>query len=637
MELESSKKIGVAEELHAIAARGIQADRKKLKKDMCEQFADPREWIREFVVNAYDADANVCWISGWEDEQTLTITVEDNGHGMDRQGVMDFNMLYRSVKKPSLNTAVGQFGVGKLSVAAIKGQSKFVMTTSTGKETWRMKANCLLDDDLILLEKLHDISPQGTKFEITFTKEHGLHKELLELEKVLKTYLRYKDITISISDQNGESRRWLQPYGWDSKGLYGYADPYSRRYLLDLDGKKFDVVLSIGETSHEVYKQRVLITNRYNLLFTKGKRVREIPYLTIRVDSDDFMLPIGRHCLSNEDELSRLTKKLWADLIPQYLNEILRIYQRGFPQGDGHLYTQIEAMTCALMLCKGASENVWNRYPLFLIKNGDRLSLAELQEQLIKKGKLYIESEVTFGADYSIFDAPVLAKKQPKGGDEIINTMFGDYIIKLGTNDIIFERPNTRGGNLSLLEKEFQQYLGFHPLISEMNFLKQQDGKNGSGSLGFGNESLDELERLAGVFKESREAIKSLGEISWRVSYLVHQDGRTPCKTQLFLYDNKTVILNLNHEQIKKFIALTKTSPALAGHWALAMCLTSGEKILPELSAQVREDLVLMDAIAKCGTKKIPELLQKEAETDLTNRAIQDFIRKSRGDSAWND
>ena len=117
----------------------------------------------------------------------------------------------------------------------------------------------------------------------------------------------------------------------------------------------------------------------------------------------------------------------------------------------------------------------------------------------------------------------------------------------------------------------------------------------------------------------------------------VHQDGRTPCKTQLFLYDNKTVILNLNHEQIKKFIALTKTSPALAGHWALAMCLTSGEKILPELSAQVREDLVLMDAIAKCGTKKIPELLQKEAETDLTNRAIQDFIRKSRGDSAWND
>ena len=128
--------------------QGIQVDRKKLKKDMCEQFADPREWIREFVVNAYDADATVCWISGWEDEQTLTITVRRQRpwNGSTR-GIMDFNVLYRSVKKSSLNVAVGQFGVGKLSVAAIKGQRQFEMTTSTGKEAWRMKANCLLDDD----------------------------------------------------------------------------------------------------------------------------------------------------------------------------------------------------------------------------------------------------------------------------------------------------------------------------------------------------------------------------------------------------------------------------------------------------------------------------------------------------------
>ncbi len=637
MEQESSKKVGVAEELHEIATQGIQVDRKKLKKDMCEQFADPREWIREFVVNAYDADATVCWISGWEDEQTLTITVEDNGHGMDRQGVMDFNVLYRSVKKSSLNTAVGQFGVGKLSVAAIKGQSQFEMTTSTGQEAWRMKANCLLDDDLILLQKLEDSLPRGTRFKITFTKETSLKRELQELEKILRTYLRYKDITISIAPRDGEYRIWLQPHGWDSKDIHNYPDPYSRRYLLDLDGTQFDVVLSIGATSHEIYKQRVLITNRYNLLFAKEEKVKEIPYLTIRVDSADFQVPIGRHCLSNESELSKLSKKLWADVIPQYVGEILRRYQRGFPKKESHLYSQVEEMACALMVCRGAPENIWNRFPLFMIKNGDRLSMAELQEQLIENGKLYMEGEVTLGADYSIFKAPVLAKKQPKGVDEIIEKMFGDFVIKLGAHDIIFERPAHRGEGLSPLEKEFQQYLGFHPLITEMNFLKQQQGENGTGFLQFGNQSADELERLMGVFKESREAIKSLEEISWRVNYLVHQDGRTPCKTQLFLYDNKTVILNLNHEEIKKFIALTGSSPALAGHWALAMCLTSGEKILPELSAQVREDLVLMDAIAKCGTKKIPELLEKEAKVDHANRAIQDFIRKSRGDSAWMD
>ena len=627
---------GVVEELKEIAERGIQVDRIKLKKDMCEQFIDPRECYREFVVNAFDADATVCWISGREDEQTITISIADNGHGMDRQGVLDFNMLYRSVKSSSINTAVGQFGVGKLSVAAIKGQRRFEMITSTGRETWRMKANCLLDDDLILLEKLDRTLPQGTKFEITFTKETSLKRELTELEKVLRTYLRYKDIAICISGSDKEPRRWLQPHGWDSKDIYSLADPYSRRFLVDLDSIKFDIVLSIGTTSHEVYKQRVLITNQYNLLFFRQKSVMEIPHLTIRVDSDDFELPIGRHCLSNEDALLKLSNKIWADLLPQYVTEIMKIYQRGFPQSDSQLYSKVEEMMCALMLCKGAPENPWNRFPLFFTKNGDRQSMVELQEQLIEKGKLYLEDEVTMGADYSIFDAPVLAKKQPKGGAELIEKIFDHYLIRLGSHDIIFERPNGSGRDLNPLEKEFQQYLGFHPLITEMNFLKQQKDDT-SGFLGLGSESQEELERLAGVFRESREAIKSLEEINWRANYLVHQDGRTPCESQLFLYSNKTVILNLNHDEVKKFVALTRTSPALAGHWALAMCLTSGEKILPELSAQVREDLVLMDAIAKCGTKEIPELLQKEAEVDHANRAIQDFIRKSRGDSNWMD
>ena len=56
---------------------------------------------------------------------------------------------------------------------------------------------------LILLQKLEDIPPRGTKFEIMFTKEGNLKQELKELEKILRTYLRYKDITISISPRDG--------------------------------------------------------------------------------------------------------------------------------------------------------------------------------------------------------------------------------------------------------------------------------------------------------------------------------------------------------------------------------------------------------------------------------------------------
>jgi len=43
---------------------GIQVDKKHLLSDMCSQFSNPREWVREYVVNAYDANAKICRISG---------------------------------------------------------------------------------------------------------------------------------------------------------------------------------------------------------------------------------------------------------------------------------------------------------------------------------------------------------------------------------------------------------------------------------------------------------------------------------------------------------------------------------------------------------------------------------------------
>lgn len=58
----------LVENLKSIAANGIQADSKRLKEDMCTQFADFREWIREYAVNAHDAGATYCEISGREDE-----------------------------------------------------------------------------------------------------------------------------------------------------------------------------------------------------------------------------------------------------------------------------------------------------------------------------------------------------------------------------------------------------------------------------------------------------------------------------------------------------------------------------------------------------------------------------------------
>ena len=65
-------------DLKRMSEQGIGVDLKRIKEDLCAQFTDYREWIREYVVNAYDAGAGYCHISGFEQGGTITIIVEDN-------------------------------------------------------------------------------------------------------------------------------------------------------------------------------------------------------------------------------------------------------------------------------------------------------------------------------------------------------------------------------------------------------------------------------------------------------------------------------------------------------------------------------------------------------------------------------
>ena len=59
--------------------------------------------------------------------------------------------------------------------------------------------------------------------------------------------------------------------------------------------------LGLSKGEHEVYQNRVYITNTYNLLSHDLNRKLVVPHLSIRVDCRDFEMPFGRHRLSNEN------------------------------------------------------------------------------------------------------------------------------------------------------------------------------------------------------------------------------------------------------------------------------------------------------------------------------------------------
>lgn len=84
-------------------------------------YAESLDLVRELVANAYDADASVVKISLTEN----ALTVEDDGGGMDREGLTQYFTIGSDFKKlhplSSLyqRQRIGEFGIGKFAVLSL--------------------------------------------------------------------------------------------------------------------------------------------------------------------------------------------------------------------------------------------------------------------------------------------------------------------------------------------------------------------------------------------------------------------------------------------------------------------------------------------------------------------------------------
>jgi hypothetical protein len=194
--MEPTSPQSLNDKLKNIEKDGIQADRKHLKRNMCTQFADYNEFIREYVVNAYDAAATYCLIKIAEKEGLLLVTIADNGRGMNLNRLKDFLTVFRSRKDHPQLKPVGRHGIGKLSAAAIPGLEHYKVITSTGTECYDFETDSLLEDRPITIRKNSLVPPQGTSFEIGFIKDQSVGDLTRKLYNILLTYVRHLPITI---------------------------------------------------------------------------------------------------------------------------------------------------------------------------------------------------------------------------------------------------------------------------------------------------------------------------------------------------------------------------------------------------------------------------------------------------------
>jgi hypothetical protein len=612
--------------LTEVISQGIDVDKEKLKKDMCAQFPDHRLYIREYVTNAYDAGANQCRIFGIEEEKTISISIEDDGCGMDRKGVMDFATIFRSVKRGNRN-AIGTYGIGKLSVAAIPGQISYKMTSSTGKEAWRLDAGCLIDNSPIRIERIEPLPDRGTSFEITFEKNSSLPEELNLLADVLQRYVKFLPIRIYIfelkMDSSGipEQVRWV-PYAtadWTCD-----RERFPRQYQFSFNGQPFEVVLGLDMAVHEIYQKRVFISDNYDLVASGLSDVQKIPHLKIRVDSPAFELPFGRHRLQNEALLEPLSRYLRNQILPQFIEELINIYESSALSIHAISPDEVEAIACALMAFDTHPHYPWCNVPVFKVVNAPRISLTEMVQLSKLHGRLYLAEADYEPTDAAAFDAPVLSRHQPEGGLGILMNLLKERLVDLSGQDVALLAPIGSAPKLGKKELRFQEALRFNPLSQVLEEVRN----SARSSFGDMPSSHNPIVPQSGIDHDEKTGIDHYEQIAtwtWRLGHLVNKDGQTACRKKRFLVDRASVVLNLYHKEVDLLLKLSEKAPALAAHWAVCMCLTEGNLLMSHLSDETREDLLMLDAMARCDGKTIDG--KKRASRTGKSRAYREFLR----------
>jgi hypothetical protein len=563
---------------------------------------------------------------------------------MDRQGVESFLSKFTS-RKNNPETAIGRFGIGSFSVAAIPGQCGFNMLTSTGQETWRLGTGSLLVSQPIVLERISPVQPTGTRFSITFQRDKSsLVEELQKLQEVARKYLYHLPINVffAVPGRGAESPASTLPDWIPGNWIQDPDERFPKRFCLTLNGHVFDVVMGVGRARQQLYQRRVLITedrSDHDLLSQDLLPQKlSINHLSIRVDSPQFEMPLGRHCLSDSRLLIPLARHLREHILPQYLEELVQIYETSSTAEFFINPSEIEDMLSTWMATspKDLPERFRN-VSIFGTHDGHRLSYEAICQAAKAQGVVYLEAGSASGLDYSAFDAPVLSVNQPARGLQLIRGQLGEVLVDLSVADLVQEAPPQARRALSTTEQRFAKALGFTPEALAVGkqgaFINRIKNSCAGHSPNDGCPPLPE-KVASHLRRELRNGCDALQQIKWDLGHLVKQDGKTPCKTVLFLNKGNRLVLNLYHRDILKLVALSEKDPNLAGHFATALCLSRDGRgtILSYIPPERREALIYLDAICRCG--RANRALSKGSVTHKKSNGVaigislKDFLRR---------
>lgn len=171
--------------------------------ELIQQFADPLAFYRELVQNSIDAGSTRIGVTlGWDpkpgDEEdplgVARITVRDDGCGMSRHVLENqLTVLFRSGKEGQTDK-IGKFGVGFVSVLALKPEHVVVRTDEGAGELWTL---VLKSDQTYELFQAQGGQSSGTSVSLEVTVRRSELDGLVSgSERALVTWCRHAELPI---------------------------------------------------------------------------------------------------------------------------------------------------------------------------------------------------------------------------------------------------------------------------------------------------------------------------------------------------------------------------------------------------------------------------------------------------------
>jgi molecular chaperone HtpG len=381
-------------------------------------------FLRELISNAsdacdklrYEAIANPSLMGDGEapkirivpNKKDSTLTIADNGIGMDRQELIDnLGTIARSGTRSFLARIkeakdgaglIGQFGVGFYSAFMVADRIIVTSRRAGVPEAWTWSSSGGSGFEIAQADA--EASPaRGTNIVLHLKADAAKYLEAFEIERIVRSYSDNIQFPIELVPEEGEARQinsasalWQRPkselkaedYAQAYKSIAGAFDEpamtlhyraegrYSYAVLLFAPSTKpFDLFDPERKGKVKLYVRRVFITDDADLLPGYLRFMRGV------IDSEDLPLNISREMLQNNPQLAQIRKAATGRVISEM--ETLAEKQ---PENFGKIWDAF-----GLVIKEGIYEDFERREKLLALSRftttaGDKRSLKQYIAEL---------------------------------------------------------------------------------------------------------------------------------------------------------------------------------------------------------------------------------------------------------------